>query len=219
MQYVDWKQGITFSEDVNNELTASVHHKTYHFKDVIPDYILSKRASDMLEIMGFSSYPEPMTPKEPSSVASMQESLSRNCKTLELMDKVVQRYGKHTSGPFRGQYKKQALAVEYGSAFDYPEHIQHQQQHTHMYLDLLKAYPWMLGALWYEPTYCYSNWAGGKASLYYRWTADGKSHEAPTATMTTWGSYAHSPSGAAKSHNASEHTHALTSTLAKLGIN
>lgn len=148
VQFVDWKQGITFSSDNNNELTTSVHNKIFSFENVIPDYILTKRASDMLEIMGFSSYPAPMTPKDPSSNSSMQDSLARNRTTLELMDKVAQRYGKHTNGHFKGQYKKQALAVEYTSAFNYPEQIQYQQEHTHIYLTMLKSYPWMLGTLW-----------------------------------------------------------------------
>lgn len=214
---MDWKQGITFSSDNNNELTTSVHNNIFSFENVIPDYILTKRASDMLEIMGFSSYPAPMTPKDPSSNSSMQDSLARNRTTLELMDKVAQRYGKHTNGHFKGQYKKQALAVEYTSAFNYPEQIQYQQEHTHIYLTMLKSYPWMLGTLWYEPTYCYSNWAGGKASLYYRWTSDDKTHEAPTANMITWGSYAHSPAGAIGLHSSS-HRHNLANTLAKLTI-
>ena len=220
-QYVNWKQGITFSSNADNEVTTSssalLHKKTYSFESVIPDYILSRRASDMLEIMGFSSYPDPMIPKDPTSPASMQDSLARNRKTLALMDEVAQRYGRHSSGPCKGQYRKQALAVEYASRFEHPQHAQHQQEHTCMYFQLLKSYPWMLGALWYEPTYCYSNWAGGKGSLYYKWRSDEKTHQAPTANMQTWGSFSYSPP-AASGHNASSHAHNLTDTLAKLSL-
>lgn len=192
VQYIDWKNGIVYKPDTDNELTHDCQGATYNYAGVIPTYILDLRAADMLDIMGFSSYPEPMAPADFSSDA-LQATFDRLRKTLNLMNEVAERHGKHTSGPWAGQYKKQALVVEYASKFAYPEQSTAQQQHTHMFLQILRSYPWMLGALWYEPTYCCSNWAGGKGSLYHKWFSAGLTHQAPTCTMTTSGSYAHSP--------------------------
>ena len=215
VQYVDWKNSIVYTPNTDNELTLDFQGTTYSYAGVIPTYILDLRAADMLEIMGFSSYPEPMAPAG-SSRASLQATFQRLRKTLNLMDEVAKRHGKHTSGPWAGQYKKQALVVEYASEFAHPEQLAAQQQHTHMFFDILRSYPWMLGALWYEPTYCYSNWAGGKGSLYHKWSDAGMTHQAPTPTMITWGSYAHSPPVGQPHTLASQH--ALTTVLHRLSL-
>ncbi len=192
-QYVDWKQSVVYSTEPNLELVYSGDVTTCGFSGVIPQNILTQRAADMLDIMGFSSYAEPMTPANPTSTTSMQATFTRLRTTLGLMDAVAQRYGKYTSGPFTGQYKKQGLGVEYASAFTYPSQIAAQQQHTRMYFQTLKAYPWFLGSMWWEPTYRYNNWEGGNATLYHNWSTAGQTNEAPTATLKAWGSFASSP--------------------------
>ena len=217
VQYVDWKNGIVYKPDTDNELKLGVQGTTYNYAGVIPSYILDLRAADMLDIMGFSSYPEPMAPAS-FSFDSLQATFGRLRKTLDLMDEVAKLYGKHTSGPWAGQYKKQALAVEYASEFAHPEQAAAQQQHTHMCLQILKSYPWMLGALWYEPTYCCSNWAGGKGSLYHKWSSADLTHQAPTPTMTTWGSYAHSPPASQTPIVSHSSMKALTNVLHKVSL-
>lgn len=218
-QYVDWKQGIVFSDNPDDELTCSTKGVTHTFEHVIPSHLLQLKASDMLDIMGFSSYPDPMRPADPSSISSMQDTLGRLRKTLGLMDHIAQRYGKHTSGPFTGQYKKQALAVEYATHFKHPEETAHQQQHTQMYFEVMKSYPWVLGALWYEPTYCFCNWEGGQGSLYHGWANGAERHEAPTAALATWGSFAHSPGAASPGLAEGRRLHShLGHALAKLSL-
>ena len=131
----------------------------YTFTDVIPEYLLKLRASDLLDIMGFSSYPEPVRPDDMSD-GSIQATFGRLNTTLGLMDKVAQKYGKFDRGRFAGQYVKQCLAVEYATAFQYPDQISFQQLSTQLYFGILKAYPWVLGSLWYEPTYANAIYEG-----------------------------------------------------------
>ena len=165
-QYVDFKQGIVYNTDPTNELTANSNNIICNFTGVIPDDILNLRASDMLDVMAFSSYPNPVTPTNPSSYSSMQATFSRLRTTLGLMNEVALRYGKFSSGPYAGQYIKQGLAIEYASVFSYPSQVAYQQQHTQIFFHTIQAYPWFLGALWFEPTYVYNNWESGDASLY-----------------------------------------------------
>lgn len=195
-QYVDFKQSIVYSTDPENEVTATSGNVTCNLTGIIPDDILSLKASDLLDIMGFSSYPEPMAPSDVSSPAAWNATFDELQTTLELMDQVAMRFGKYTSGPYAGQYVKQGLAVEYASTFIVPEEAQYQQQHTELYFSILQEYPWFLGALWYEPTYVYTDWQGGNASLYHKWYNSDltQTSEAPDATFFTWGSFARSPS-------------------------
>ena len=193
VQYIDFKQSIVYSKDPDNERSVLDDGIRYNFSGIIPDGILNLRASDVLDIMGFSSYPLPGTPTEPSSPSSQEATFDRLHKTLSLMDQVAQRYGKFGSGPYAGQFVKQGLAVEYASKFAFPDQIPYQQQHTALYFKSLQAYPWVLGALWWEPTYCVSNFEGGRASLYHVLYVGNQSNAAPTATMVTWGSFANTP--------------------------
>ena len=149
----------------------------------------------MLDIMAFSSYPNPVTPAVPFTTSSMQATFSQLRTTLGLMNQVASRYGRFNSGPYTDQYIKQGLAIEYASAFSYPSEVEYQQQHTQLYFDTLQAYPWFLGALWFEPTYTYNNWEGGKGSLYHKWNSSNaeQTPEAPYAMLTTWASFAQSP--------------------------
>ena len=194
-QYIDFKQSIVYSTDPLNEISVSSNNITCDFTGVIPSDILTLRASEMLDIMAFSSYPNPITPAFPFTTSSMQATFAQLRTTLGLMNQVALRYGKFTSGPYTDQYIKQGLAIEYASAFSYPDEVEYQQQHTQLYFDTLKAYPWFLGALWFEPTYTYNNWEGGMGSLYHKWNSSNteQTPEAPYAMLTTWASFAQSP--------------------------
>ena len=194
-QYVDFKQSILYSTDPLNEVSVSSNNITCNFTGVIPSEILTVHASEMLDIMAFSSYPNPVTPALPFTTSSMQATFAQLRTTLGLMNQVALRYGKFNSGPYADQYIKQGLAIEYASAFSYPSEVEYQQQHTQLYFDTLKAYPWFLGALWFEPTYTYNNWEGGKGSLYHRWNSSKpeQTPEAPYAMLTSWASFAQSP--------------------------
>ena len=192
-QYIDWKQSVVYSTNPNLETLFSNNGTTCNFNQVIPANILNRRAADMLDIMGFSSYADPMAPVDPNSLASLQATFDRLNVTLNLMNQVAQRYGAYHAGPFAGQSVKQGLGVEYASTFVYPAQTAAQQTHTQIYLQTLRTYPWFLGALWWEPTYTYNNWEGGNATLFHRWTAGSQTNLAPTATLQTWGSFAHSP--------------------------
>ena len=145
-QYIDFKQSVVYSTaDPNNEVAVSHNNVACDFTGIIPANILNLKASDLLDIMGFSSYPLPQTPVDPSSTASQMATFGRLQTTLGLMDQVAQRYGKFTTGPYTGQYVKQGLAVEYASTFHYPDQTGYQQQHTTLFFQILQAYPWFLG--------------------------------------------------------------------------
>lgn len=196
-KYVDWKQSLVYNTtNPDLELAVSVNGTNCSFEGVIPQNILTVRAADRLDIMGFSSYPSPTRPNNVSSTRALNETFHAVRQTLSLMDEVVSRYGRYTEGPFLGQYRKQGLAVEYASEFSYPDELQYQQQHTKMYFDVLQSRPYFLGALWWEPTYAFNNWNGGSASLYHKWTSgafNNDTNEAPTSTLAYWGSFARSP--------------------------
>lgn len=195
LKYIDWRHSFVYSTNPDVELAINRSGVNCSFQGVIPDYLLQQRASDMLTIMGFSSYPIPIRPVDVTSTSSLDATFTKLRGSLSLMNDIALRYGKYTSGPFAGQYMKQGLAVEYASQFSYPSEMQAQQQHTAMYFQTLQAYPWLLGAMWWAPTWVFNNWMAGKASLYHRWySADGVgTNAAPTPTLAYWGSFARSP--------------------------
>ena len=192
-QYVDLKQQVVYNTDPASELIATSGGITCNLPGVIPDYILNLKASDLLDIMGFSCYPP--RPSDISDASAQLASFDQLSNTLGLMNQVAQRYGTFSSGPYAGQYVKQGLVVEYGTQFHYPDEVAYQQQHTELFFKTTQAFPWWMGAIWYEPTYTYAIWNGGEMSLYYKFSTNGtNTSEAPTATLSTWGSFARSPS-------------------------
>lgn len=194
LKYLDWRQRTVYNDtNPDLELTISSGHVNCSFEGVIPDHLLQQRAADMLDIMGFSSYPTPIGPVDIASNSSLNATFNQLRQVLSVMDGIAERYGKYTSGPFVGQYKKQGLAVEYASKFFYPDQMLAQQQHTQMYFQVLQSYPWVLGALWFEPTRAFSDWSQGAASLYHKWTSGTSTNAAPTPTLAYWGSFSRSP--------------------------
>ena len=194
-QYVDWKQSLVYNTtDPNMELSVTVNGTNCSFEGIIPQSLLDLRAADMLDIMGWSAYPNPLHPESVTSNSSLNATLDDLRQTLSLMDSVVSRYGRYSLGPFFGQYRKQGLAVEFASQFGFPEEMEAQKYHTDMFFETLQSRPWMLGALWWEPTKAYNNWGQDSASLYHTWSSDSYgTNEAPTPSLAYWGSFARSP--------------------------
>ena len=95
------------------------------FLGISSDQILDLCASDLLDIMGCSSYPAPPGLLKPHRHPNFQQATlpwlrmtldEPVCKTQ--MNQVAQRYGRFGGGPYAGQFMKQGLAVEYDSALN-----------------------------------------------------------------------------------------------------
>ncbi|KAI9810880.1 MAG: hypothetical protein M1827_005739 [Pycnora praestabilis] len=152
-------------------------------------------AADMLDIMGFSNYSDPMTPANKTQ-AGLDATFGRLNSTLLAITNVANAYGRWTDGPFIGQYKKQALGVEYATAFTYPAQQSEQLKLTAMMFDIIRPHELFLGELWYEPRYCISDWVGGNGALSHKWVGPqnfGNSAVAPTVTMKLRGQQVVSP--------------------------
>lgn len=89
---------------------------------VIPQNISSHNSSDVLTIMAFSSYPDPMTPVDINSESSMAGTPPRLTQTLTQLQDYAEAYGKNIDGPWAGQYKIQGLGVDYATGSTY-QHI------------------------------------------------------------------------------------------------
>ena len=192
-QYVQWKEGFVHGPDQHSqsELKDSKGNPCSG-TNPIPSDILAQNATEMLTIMGFSAYPDPMTPTDVNSPSSQNATLDRLRKTLDQMQGYAEASGKHTGGPFKGQWKLQGFGVEYATAFRY-EQTPQEQDLTKMMWDTAKSYSSFLGMLWWEPWYCNNNWMGGQATL-CRFSIEGnESTMTPTQLLKTWGAAAVSP--------------------------
>ncbi|KAI9698738.1 MAG: hypothetical protein M1836_003848 [Candelina mexicana] len=197
-QYVDWKQAVIYSTDDPNveKSNKDTNGNVCDFKGIIPDDLLNASAADKLDIMGFSAYPDPMTPTDIHSDASLLATFARLNTTIGLMTKVAERYGRWEDGPFKGQYKKQALGVEYAMNFgsgETDDQIKQKSRHTQMMWDILKPHEFFLGMLYWEPWYCIGYWEGGDAALCSKTFVNGGSQVTPVDTMRVWGARARSP--------------------------
>jgi len=143
----------------------------------------------MLDIMGFSGYPDPMDPGD-NSLTSFQKTFNRLNTTISKMQPIVNRYGKYANGPFAGQWKKQAFVVEYATTFVSPRNDTDAANHARMFFNIIKPIDWFVGALWWEPTYCFNNWEHDSASLYHGTYSTGKSTALPVPELKVWGSFA-----------------------------
>ena len=188
-QYVQWKESCVHGPNQLSQTELKDTSGATCSNAVIPQNILSQNASEILTIMGFSAYPDPMTPADINSESSMAETLTRLTKTLTQLQGYTESYGKNTDGPWAGQYKSQALGVEYATAYKY-EQIPQEQSLTELMWKTVKPFSVLLGILWYEPWYCYADWEGGQGTLCHILKGNG---EAPTNTMKTWGAAAVSP--------------------------
>ena len=192
-QYVQWKEGFVHGPDQHSQSDLrDTSGASCPGPNIIPSSILAQNASEMLTIMGFSAYPDPMTPTDINSASSQNATLDRLRKTLDQMQGYAEAYGRYTDGPFKGQWKLQGFGVEYATAFEYKNTAQ-EQQLTEMMWETVKGYSSFLGMLWWEPWYCYNDWEGGKATLCHILPKNGETGEAPTELLKTWGKAAVSP--------------------------
>lgn len=147
-QYVDWKEGCVHGPAARSQTNLTTSNGTIcDFASVIPSSLLSSNVSQLLTIMGFSAYPDPMTPLDIYSTASEEATPGRLNKTLNLLQGYAEAYGKLDTGPFVGQYKLQSLGVEYGTSYTYAQ-VSRQQNHTKLMWDAVKAYDSFLGMQW-----------------------------------------------------------------------
>ena len=147
-QYVDWKEGCVHGPDARSQTNLTTSNSTIcNFASVIPSFLLSANVSQLLTIMGFSAYPQPMTPTNINSTKSIERTFGRLNKTLKLLQDYAEAYGKLDTGPFAGQYKLQLLGVEYGTSYTYGQ-ISQQRKHTKLMWDAVKGYDSFLGMQW-----------------------------------------------------------------------
>ncbi|KAL8794848.1 MAG: hypothetical protein Q9182_007584 [Xanthomendoza sp. 2 TL-2023] len=197
-QYVQWKESVVHGpKQASQTELKRIDGSPCEGPSPIPADILAMNASEVLTVAGFSAYADPMRPDDISSTASLQASLGRLEDTLTQIQGYSAGYGRYSTGPFAGQYKLQALGVEYASRFHYPDEISQQQKHTEMMWDLVRKFSaTMIGMLWWEPWYCNNHWEGGQATLCHLLPGprgSGQLGEAPTDTLKTWGAAARSP--------------------------
>ncbi|MCJ1430935.1 hypothetical protein MMC27_000285 [Xylographa pallens] len=186
-QYVQWKESLVHGPQPASQTALTTSQGTVcNFSAVIPAAILAQNASELLTIMGFSAYLDPMTPSDINNASSIAATLTRLNSTLAQLHGYAQAYGTNDAGPFAGQYKLRSFGVEYASVYTAAQ-IPQQQVHTQAMWALVKRYASFLGMMWYEPWYCYSDWEGGNGSLCRRVAGNGTTGEAPTDTLLTWG--------------------------------
>ncbi|KAL6718639.1 hypothetical protein ACLMJK_002873 [Lecanora helva] len=194
-QYVDWKEGIVHGHEGPNETTLlDSKGQPCTGTSPIPESLLSLNISTMLNIAGFSAYPDPMTPTDINSTDSQMAILSRPLTSMQKLQSYAERYGRYTSGPFIGQYKLHALGVEWATSYT-SDQIPQEQQLTGLMWQQMGKFESLLGILWYEPWYCRSDWEGGHGTLcrVVDPIQGGAIGEVPTENLKTWGAAAKSP--------------------------
>lgn len=187
-QYVDWKEGIVHGPSPGNQTSQTTPSgKICDFGPIIPSEILAQNASKILTIMGFSAYPDPMTPIDINSNKSIDATLVRLDTTLTKLQSYADAYAKST-------VTLRSLGVEYSTGYSYSRHeIPQQQTHTARMWELVKRFDSFLGMMWWEPWYCNNDWEGGDATLCHHFNNGRMAIQAPTDTLRTWGSAAVSP--------------------------
>ena len=190
-KYFEWKQNLVYNNyNFKYESMVNFSSTSCSLSGVIPSTILGLHVADMLDIMGFSLYPDTSAITVSNSMTASNASLSNLRRILSVTGSIVGQYGRYNSGPFLGQHQEQILVVEYASKFAYPDSMHMQQEHTRMLFKLLQSRPWVLGALWWEPTWTFNDFEGGFGSLYHKWKNGSHTNEAPTSTLAYWGKYA-----------------------------
>ncbi|KAG8525918.1 uncharacterized protein KY384_000680 [Bacidia gigantensis] len=188
-QYVQWKEGVVHGDKPPSQTKLSDKSDSPCAEQVIPQDLLDLDIATMLNIAGFSAYPDPMTPTDINNPSSLNATLTRLTETLTQLQDYAEKYGKFASGPFAGQYKLQSLGVEYATSFT-ADQIPQEVALTEMMWKRVKGFSSCLGMMWWEPWYCYNDWEGGKATLCKTKEDNG---EVPTDTMKAWGKAASSP--------------------------
>ena len=191
-QYVQWKESVVHGDKPGNQTTLLDSSGKPCAEQVIPTDILKQDVAQMLTIAGFSAYPDPMTPHDIDSAPSRAKTLERLNATLVQLQNYAPRFGRYDTGPFAGQYRLQALGVEYATAFK-EEEVEQEHALTEMMWQMVKGFENCLGMMWWEPWYVYNNWEGGMATLARKLGEGEESGEAPTQVLRTWGAAARSP--------------------------
>ena len=186
-QYVQWKEELVHGPDQHSQSDLlDLNGAACTNENPIPADLLAVNITNMLNIMGFSSYPEPMEVQETPSNANILATLTQ-------LQGYSDTWGKYSEGPLAGQYKLPMLGVEYSTRYSYEQNAQ-QLDFTEATFSIVKKFPAFMGLFWYEGWYCYSDWMGGDAGLCHRITDDPEiTGEAPTDTLKAWGAQAVSP--------------------------
>jgi len=187
----------TFNHIFNNHPDAeSVYYDRDRPRGVVeavPESLRRIRLADLVDVMGFSCYPQ--LPKDGSRKA-FDQSLLQLAGDLKYLQPGIERYGRYDSGPFSGEFRKQVLVVEFaaGTQADIGVDVPRQQKFISQFFRRLAAYPWTLGAIWWEPGYANNNWYHDEGSLFRRSAWD-QSRQIwttfmPIQTVHTWASFA-----------------------------
>lgn len=159
-QYFPFKNDIVYN-NVRSEQRMSLRTGTYDLKEVIPAMLYNQSCSSVLDVMGFSGYPDPMHPADLDG-PGLAQSMTNINKNIAASRAVAQKYGRNENG----RYTKIALLLETASAYDYPAGIADQDAFINIFFTTLLAEEHILGALWWEPMYGRTYWMGGRAALY-----------------------------------------------------
>jgi hypothetical protein len=155
---------------------------------IIPEDIRNTKLKDLVDIMGSSVYPA--VPAS-GSAADIAKSLKQFNDDWGYVGSKITSFGKWTSGHYNDQYKKQGLVVEYalGSVTE-TVRIAAVKEFLN---EVCNNYPWVIGALWWEPEYAHNNWYGSTAELYTAVAWNPTTQTWPvfkeTTTLAVWGSY------------------------------
>lgn len=164
-QYFPWKTDVVYNQSPSAETSIQQGNISCSARGIVPEPLYSTRAADVLDIMGFSGYPNPSTPVTMDKVG-YNATFAPIYTNLAAAKPVVERFGKHASGPFKGQYVKQVLLAETGMSFVSPNQMPFAAAAWDMFFKIFDSLDWVLGALYWEPFYGRNYWEGGRASLY-----------------------------------------------------
>ena len=152
---------------------------------VVPAELRDVNLADLIDIMGFSVYPDDVQGPAPADPAARQTLFKTLVGDLQHFDATMRAAGRYAAGPWRGQFRKQALVVEF--ATDDPALVD-------TLFETLSPYPWVAGALWWEPTYGHNNWYHGQGSLFRTTAFDRTTHTwarlKPVPWLAKWGGFA-----------------------------
>jgi hypothetical protein len=177
-----------FDQPDINETDYVVNGVDQGVVSIIPADIRNTRLKDLVDIMGASVYPPAPTS---GSAADIAISLAQFTNDWGYVGSKIISFGKWTSGPYIGQYRKQGLVVEYalGSVTE-AVRIAAVKEFLNV---ILNSYPWVIGTLWWEPEYANNNWYGGTAELYSGVGWNATTLTVPvfkeTPSLAVWGSY------------------------------
>ena len=201
---IEWMFGNVFgTEDEARNHTHADRDQYFYSGDTrgplmtsIPAHIRKVNLRDVVDIMGGSFYPHHPTAE---TKEAYDKALSPLTQQLDNIQNRLESYGKYTSGPYAGQWKKRFLVVEFGTDTDEyftTASAERQSRFLTYFWNSLARYPWTIGAMWWEPTYCNNNWFADKGSLYrhvpdfsQKSLSDTVGDCRPLTGIVTWGKF------------------------------